>query len=180
MAIDTRHIGVSDSRVLRLAPRVGARALDRIQVGRIERSDPIPPGVYWIDSIDPSAFENPGAVEAARDAYELAIEANYMSAFRIVRTVHHDSQIIGDTQPARDWILFQITAPVPRWSPDTKWGLPTVAPNGLETQEGDTVQRPPPEQGILDEWLPDTPLGKALLIGGAIGLATLIVIAIKS
>jgi len=161
-----------------MAPRVG-EAINRYHVGAIERGNPIPPGVYWIDSIDPSAFPDPDAVQASRDAYDLAIEANYHNAFRIVRTTHHDAQIIGNAPP-RDWILFQITSPVPRWSPATQWGLPTVAPNGLDTQEDDTVQKPPPEEGILDEWLPDTPLGKALLVGGAIGLATLVVIAIKS
>lgn len=119
------------------------------------RENPIPPGVYWYDSIDPYGNfgeQDVDAIQAAREAYTLGLQANYSQCYRVVRTVHHDSSVIPegdiplgglDFEPARDWILFEVTCPIPRWSPDTKWGLPTVAPKGLDTQEGDTAYNEP-------------------------------------
>ncbi len=154
-----------------------AQAYEVISVGALERGDPIPVGVYWIDSIDPEAYADPELVQVAREGYLLAIQTGQPGAYRIVRTTHHDSQLIGD-QPARDWILFEVRQPIPRWPTSTQWGFPTIAPNGLDTQEGDTVQKPPPEKGPL-EGLGDTSLGipNWVLLGGGIVLVGVVVYA---
>ncbi len=130
-----------------------------------------------MDSIDP--YGNFGgsdtdAIQAAREAYMLGIEANYSQCYRIVRSVHHEATIIGQTNPARDWILFEVSCPIPRWSPDTKWGLPTVAPKGLDTQEGDTAYNEP-TPGPLDNVFngPGIP-GWVLVAGGAAGVLALL------
>lgn len=71
--------------------------------------------------------------------------------------------------PALDWILFEVLRPIPRWPPGTHWGLPTVAPKGLQTQEQDTVQMPPPEEGILDRFAGSIGVPSwALVLGGAV------------
>jgi len=175
-----------------LAPRVGAGALDRVRVGAVERSDPIPPGFYWMVSIDPEdAYDDPETVQALRDIYLNMLETVFPNAYRVVRSTHHVASmnvpipmgepLIGKPDnPANDWILFEVTRPIPRWPPGTQWGFPNIASKGADTQECDVLPCFAPDKGIIDDWLPDTPLGKALLIGGAIGLATLVVIAIKS
>jgi hypothetical protein len=137
------------------------------------RENPIPIGVYWIDSIDPYGNfgeQDVDAIQAAREAYMLGLEANYPHCYRIVRSIHHDPQVVGDFQPARDWILFEVTCPIPRWSPDTKWGLPTVAPRGLDTQEGDTAYNLP-TPGLFDNLGggPGIP-GWAFAAAGAVGV----------
>lgn len=111
------------------------------------REDPIPPGIYWIDSVEPAAFgADEEEVQHARELYMRRLDSQNPGAYRIIRTVAHD-----DGQYDRDWILFQVTAPIPRWPSNAHWGLPTVAPNGANTQEGDTVQRPPPEPGLFED-----------------------------
>lgn len=164
-----------------LARRYAARGVGAcsLPTGGTCRENPIPPGVYWIDSIDPYSgvqdTTNADEIEAARDTYLIGIEANYAQCYRIIRTVHHDAQLVGDIQPARDWILFEVSCPIPRWSPETKWGLPTVAPRGLDTQEGDTVQMPPPEKGPLDEVFGGDGIpGWALVAAGAAGVLALV------
>jgi hypothetical protein len=102
------------------------------------------------------------------------LQTVFPGAYRVVRTTHHESQLIGDT-PARDWILFEVSKPIPRWPVGTQWGLPTVAPNGLNTQEGDTAQRPPPEEGILDKFEGSTGVPSwAIVLGGAVVVGALV------
>ena len=117
-----------------------------VSVGAIERADPIPEGVYWIDSIEPAAFgADAEEVQHARELYIRRIESQHPGAYRVVRTALHD-----EGQYDREWILFEVKTPIPRWPPNAHWGFPTLAPNGLNTEEGDTVQRPPPEKGPLE------------------------------
>jgi hypothetical protein len=154
-----------------------ARRRQRIMVGRnlapwvgvIERSDPIPPGVYWIDSIDPDAYEDEETVQMLRETYMQLLQNVFPGAYRIIRTVRHEPQLIGDT-PGRDWILFEVTRPIPRWPPGTE---PTVAPNGVDTQEGDTVQRPPPEKGVFEDETLGIPTW-ALFAGGVVVLGVVV------
>lgn len=142
-----------------------------VQVGAcatgICRDNPIPVGYYWIDSIEPAAF---GADEEETQAAREEYVRTYASAYAIIRTVPHT-----EGQYDRDWILFQVKSPIPRWPAAAHWGLPTVAPRGPDTQEGDTVQKPPPEQGPLDslfngEGVP----GWALVAAGAAGVLAIL------
>jgi hypothetical protein len=137
--------------------------------------------VYWFDSIDASYYEDAETVESLRDVYSDMLLRLFPGALEIIRIESHEgsSSLFGPDYPARQWVLFKVNRPIPRWPVGTKWGLPSIAPNGEQTLEGDTIQSPEPEP-LFDDWIPDTPLGKALLVGGAIGLATLVVIAIKS
>ncbi len=130
-----------------------------------------------MDSIDP--YGNFGgadvdAIQAAREAYMLGIEANYSQCYRIVRTVPHEATTIGQLQPARDWILFEVKCPIPRWSPDTKWGLPTVAPKGLDTQEGDTAYNEPTPSPLDDLFDVDGIPGWIFAAGGAAAVLAIV------
>lgn len=102
----------------------------------LERRDPIPPGIYWIDAIRRTP---------RGDAEE---------AFRRWRADHADRVIVRATEDHGEyvWILFEVLADVPRWSGDTGLGLPSRAPRGAATRREDTVQRPPPEKmpGLSD------------------------------
>jgi len=140
-----------------------------IAVGAIERSDPIPPGVYWIDSVEPAAFgADADEVEHARDLYIRRVLSQYPGSYNVVRTALHD-----DGQYDREWILFELKTAVPRWPANTHWGLPTIAPRGLETQEGDTVQKPPPEKGIFEDETLGIPTW-ALFAGGIVALGVVV------
>jgi hypothetical protein len=109
---------------------------------------------------------------------------------KLLKQIHHPEQPSPGDIPytqdplnktiATDWNLFQIFEPVNRWGNDTALGIPSIAEQGLATDEGDTIQSPEAPAEFWEDWLPDTPLGKFLFVGGAIGLAALVVIAIKS
>jgi hypothetical protein len=94
----------------------------------LERGNPIPVGRYWIDVFEPNiALFN-----------EWAKRNNP----HIINREHFE-QTWGMTDPtlypARDWILFELSAPAPRW--DNKLGFPNKATGGISTSD-DTVQKP--------------------------------------
>ena len=162
--------------------RVGACV---IPPGGTCREDPIPPGIYWIDVFYRMAPN--GALQT--DNFTFWLQANRIPAaesnrVRILRVVHHDegpspSDIPYTQDPlhstmARDWYLFEVSSPVNRWGNDNGLGLPTTAANANVSEE-DTIQSPPPLDEFWEGWIPDTRLGKALAIGGAIGLFALVI-----
>lgn len=129
----------------------------------LERRNPLPAGVYWQD------FFNPPVGGASIEAIEkwLKENKNYVQA---LKTVYHGpgrdpllelttgslytlnpglaavaNQLPG-TGRARVWVLFKVRSPV-LW-PSTKFGFPTIATEAAD--EGDTVQRPPPEKDLAD------------------------------
>jgi hypothetical protein len=92
----------------------------------IVRSDPIPPGFYWLDLIG----------DAGRDAFNEWIELWQGAAMaREIRRSEYSQ---------RDWVLFEVRLPVRRWT-SRALGLPTVAPKGAATLEADTERAPQPE-----------------------------------
>ena len=139
------------------SPRVG-------QSGTVS-ANPIPVGVYWVDAIgEPAQAE----LSAWLEAWALP---------RLVDVVRSEYSPGGWLEglggvPSSEWVLFEVTAPVPRWTGATGLGLPTVAPRGRATQKGDTVQRPPPEKDPLDT-LGETTLGVPTWAWVAGGLVTL-------
>lgn len=133
------------------------------------RDDPIPPGVYWIDvPWELSQFTK----VSKRVHWDLWLDAMKVTGWvKVVKTVHHDGELLND-EPPRDWHLFEVTRPAPRWTPETGLGLPTVAPNGIQTTEDDTIQSPPPE----DVWdiLPSSTSGRILVTSVALGGVALV------
>lgn len=96
----------------------------------IERNDPIPAGVYWIDVFEPAQL-----------AFRKWLREN-AGTVRVRKTTSHPAR---NGYPAREWFLFEIKAATPRWPNEARIGLPTVAPKGTATEETDTVRRPAPE-----------------------------------
>jgi len=157
------------------------------------RDDPIPPGVYWIDvPWEDSQFT--GVPKPQH--WQLWLDAMVSLAWvKIVSTVHHEGSgpieylpgmpssgepdstfQRGIDEPPRDWHLFQVLKPAPRWPPQTGLGLPTVAPKGIQTSEQDTIQSPELEhKGFWDKILPSTTSGKILVTSIALGGAALVI-----
>lgn len=105
------------------------------RVGKLERSNPIPPGIYWVDVFEPS--------------HQAFIEWKTANKTTVIirSTVHHEADSGG---PSRDWVLFEVKADTPRWPLSAKLGFPEIAEKGKETKEEDTVQKPPPEKDPID------------------------------
>jgi hypothetical protein len=104
----------------------------------IERKDPIPIGKYWVDALD-----------------EIAIF--YFDTWAIrnsgtVKVIKKEENPPGwlSSSGRRNWYLFEVTAPTPRWQPVKNLGLPTIvqsptAPTAAPvTSSADTATRPPP------------------------------------
>ncbi len=146
------------------------------------RDDPIPPGVYWIDVPWEESLQTPGVTKPQH--FALWIQAMQgLGWVHLMSTKHHEGVFQAPgffdpmvDEPPRDWHLFHVTSPAPRWTAATGLGLPTVAPKGHDTTEEDTVQRPPPESGqsFWDRLLPDTAGGKAVVVAAGIGLGGLV------
>jgi hypothetical protein len=135
------------------------------------RDDPIPVGVYWLDVIYEEALQTPGVRKDAHFALWLQTMQG-LGWVKVLRVVQHEGVILSD-DPPRDWILFEVLSPAPRWTPATGLGLPTVAPQGIQTTEEDTIQSPAPE-GFWDKLLPESKLGKAAVITAAVAATGLV------
>lgn len=127
-------------------------------VGAVERANPLPPGRYWVDVFE---LDSPN--------FSTWLATN-KATVRIVSTEHHDADSGG---PARDWVLFEVSAATPWNGP----GLPTIADPSV-TSSSDTVQRPDPspdvsttlEQGIERLGASSTGWIAAALAGGVLVL----------
>jgi len=115
-----------DSAIAHVRGRVGC---DCVHTGALERSNPLPAGRYWVDVFSPDS--------AAFGAWLTSNQAT-------VRVVSTQSFEKNDAGPARDWYLFQVTAPTPWNGP----GFPTIADASV-TSSADTVQRPDPQPDPL-------------------------------
>lgn len=136
-----------------------------ISTGELEKSDPLPPGRYWIDIFQPN----------------LAIfQAWFLTAQDVV--IENQESFEADDEggyPARTWYLFVVKTPVAwglagKGSPP-RIGWPTIAGPGVHTSD-DTVQKPkgedipifpsgPPDIFNPGAWEPST---KILVIGGIV------------
>lgn len=134
------------------------------------KDNPVPEGIYWSDIVGPDAI-------AQWKAYLEAVNRE-KDRIRILKTVHHtpasggaDSSIPGvDTilealgegtaveTPEREWVLWQALVPLV-WDYSTLPAINTA--EGVRSEE-DTVQRPPPEQGVL------TTAGESLETAGTV------------
>lgn len=102
----------------------------------LERRDPVPPGIYWLD------------VPQARVG-----EFNAWASARDV-VVRRSVEKPNSDEPVLTWYLFEVLQPTP-W---VNIGLPTIAEQGGETTYEDTSQRPEPEPDPL--WNAPWPFGR--------------------
>ena len=108
----------------------------------IERKNPIPKGVYWIDTFN--ALK--GTLRFNRWAKEHA---------KTITVLRREKRASDSWDPDRyhEWILFEVVEPTKRWkNVDWRLVLPTVAKKkGIDTRRRDTVQRPK-EQTVPEYW----------------------------
>lgn len=129
----------------------------------IERRNPLPPGRYWQDILEQHVA-----------SFREWLQSNKA----VVRVVAAESHPRDGDWPAREWYLFEVSAPTP-WQA-TKWGYPTIATGEVQSS-ADTVQRPPPEKDPLER-IDETIIsaGKSatvLLFGGALVLGAVFIYA---
>lgn len=123
----------------------------------IERKDPIPIGKYWVDALDEIAIfyfdtwaiRNSGTVKVIkREEHAPGYVWSPLSPML-------DPDVPADAATSisrnkRNWYLFEVTAPTPRWQPVKNLSLPTIvksptAPTAAPvTSSADTATRPPP------------------------------------
>lgn len=127
-----------------------------------EKRDPIPPGVYWIDTFN----EYKGVPR-----FMAWLKKNRDNVRVLKKERHYPSSGVAMREKARWWFLFQVRKPVPRWPVSAKLGLPTKAPKGKRTEESDTVQKPDP----WDISFPEYKTG----FGSGLGLALLLWLATR-
>jgi hypothetical protein len=119
-------------------------------IGAIERRNPLPPGVYWVDVIgEVPTFGGPDNSKLEAFAGWLRRNASNIQVLRTVSKPAEIDALRGVMNPAQDWYLFKVAAPVQWEGP----GLPTIADEN--TEKDDTAQRPPPADPSWE--LPDLP-----------------------
>lgn len=97
----------------------------------VERRNPLPPGTYWIDVFG----ENRLAFSAWRAANAEHVKIASTESF--------------DSDPPRDWVKFEVSAPV-EWEA-LRFGFPTIIGEGAKVESSaDTVERPAPERDLFD------------------------------
>lgn len=108
-----------------------------------ERANPIPPGTYWVDVIDPSVL-SPERIE----------EFDAWAAANGVEVLKKERKVTGSpldwVRGVRHWVLFRITKPTRRWPASLPIGLPNRAAPTVK-KEADTSQREP-EKSVPEYW----------------------------
>lgn len=112
----------------------------RVQVGKLERTNPLPKGQYWIDVIgdDRSKF---GEWQAENSGSLLILVSESFDSVNWPDCVAESGGLLGDCSPPRDWVKFEVLQPVP-W--DAKeLGYPNIIGEGEHVESsGDTATNP--------------------------------------
>lgn len=109
----------------------------------LERRNPLPPGVYWVDIIRDKRA--PLFVQWLKDNSDIV---------KVRKTVDD----LGDAwlaaaggSPPPVWFLFEVLPGRPLIWHAPQWGFPNIAEKGTQTDKSDTVSRPEPEKDPLDQ-----------------------------
>lgn len=150
----------------------------------VERRNPLPPGVYWIDVFDPNRQAFAEWLKAFAPVVRLRatehfgpgtspLHAFLQGAWTVSPALAALANLVPGTEgPARDWALFEVLAPSPF---DAKrFGYPTIA--GAEVKSSDdTVQKPDVKPPDLASFF-TTSFGQGLM---GLGIAFGVIAAIK-
>lgn len=108
-----------------------------IGVGALERSNPLPPGTYWIDVID-----EPHQIEFAAWAFENSAKVQIIATEFFQAVSWPDCPITeGDCSPSRVWAKFEVSEPV-AWNA-VVLGFPNIIGEGEQiNSSADTATVP--------------------------------------
>jgi hypothetical protein len=102
---------------------------------RLERKNPLPPGLYWTDLIDVGPITKFAAWVAQHAPFVQILNHEEFPALN-----WPDCPITEDCGPARAWVKFQVVIDTP-W--DSTLGFPTVIePGEIVNSASDTVTDP--------------------------------------
>jgi hypothetical protein len=106
-------------------------------IGRLERSNPLPPGVYWIDVID-----EPHQIEFAAWTFENSANVRVITTEFFPAINWPDCDVsFSDCWPSRVWAKFEVLRPVP-WKA-VVLGFPNVVEPGQKVDSSaDTATVP--------------------------------------
>lgn len=107
---------------------VGRQRSRAVRVGKLQRANPIPAGMYWIDVVGEDAqvafsawiFENASRVEI--------LVSQHFRALNWPDCLPSSGGIASDCSPSRDWVKFRVSEPAP-WDAK-KIGFPNIIEEG--------------------------------------------------
>lgn len=147
-----------------------------MSAGKLEKSNPLPVGRYWIDVFEAKKSVWDAWLATANIASDPTSYTGPSDRVQVEKIEYYEPfEDDGKEYPGRYWILFKVVQPTP-WGTlmAEQIGWPNTAPVNIQTSD-DTVQKPDPNDARTD-WLPDVgPLGK-IAIGGT-ALLTVAVLA---
>lgn len=143
------------------------------RTGLLEKHDPLPVGRYWLDVYDTQAWDQ-WLNSHGKPLVDADLGINIPATVKLLKTSHYPADE-SNGYPPGDWVLFDVMAPTP-WGYAKQLGWPNIADASIQGPE-DTVQRPPPEQDILDKlnegklgWVP-------WAVGGVVGVVGIVALA---
>ncbi len=121
----------------------------------LERQDPIPAGVYWIDLTTNGqvrAFRewrdaHPSVVRLKEERTEIPVE--YFDDAGDLKSDSLWGQGAMALPKSRLWVLFRVVVPTRRWGAAAGLGFPTISEGEITSSA--TVQKPAPK-AALDYW----------------------------
>lgn len=161
----------------------------------LQRANPVPPGVYWVDVFDPNRDAFASWVKAHADAVKLRVTEHYGPGASPLKALLKEAWVVTPANPlgllvagaarlipdsgvSRDWALFEVLKPV-AWDART-FGFPEIA-EGVKSSD-QTVAGADKEPDITDTLPTTQEIGGAVksvanaagsVLGVALGLGAL-------
>lgn len=166
---------------------MGYIANQLVRTGKLNqpvKTEPLPPGVYWIDVYDTE--ENDANIATFHDWIELN-----KATVRVLRTEVHDTgetwfqefpwagvlSLLLAKKIVGIWTLFEVTAPT-NWFQQLSLGWPNEGQKGQNAR--DTIQAPDPEPTIFDkEWGSESTWIPWAVGGGVVVLGLMAIVALR-
>lgn len=145
-------------------------ALQQYETGALVKTDPLPPGRYWID------------IFGTEDVQTFTAWHAFNSAFvKIEKTEHYEPNAEAGAPEGGDFVIFVVSEQPVAWGMAPKLGWPSTAGSNVQSA-ADTIQAPPPEPNFWEQvdaegkkrlagWVPWAIGGTVLVLGGAIAYA---------
>lgn len=112
-----------------------------VSIGRLQRDNPLPPGIYWLDVIDVPNQQEFAAWRLEHSAKVRLISTEHFEAINWPDCTPLDFTTNSLCAPSRDWVKFEVAEPVV-WD-SVRFGFPNIISAGekIETS-ADTTNEP--------------------------------------